>query len=300
MLAGHGMRPKQHFLMPMQSSDSPSNEGVSQIISYLRKSPEVDEVLVCGTLERCSQLIKLLSPLRDLPVTVSFLPTGPSAQILQRPSNQLGDMTCIELQRQPLNTIELALKRVVDVLFAAFGLVVLFPLMTLTALMIKLDSPGPVLFRQRRRGFNGEQFQILKFRTMRVLEDGDKVVQATRLDDRVTPLGYWLRRTSIDELPQLWNVLTGSMSLVGPRPHAISHDNEFDKMVRHYAVRHHVKPGLTGWAQVHGCRGPTPTPADVQRRVQFDLWYIDNWSLRIDCLIILRTAMEVLRARNAY
>jgi lipopolysaccharide/colanic/teichoic acid biosynthesis glycosyltransferase len=135
---------------------------------------------------------------------------------------------------------------------------------------------------------------------MTVMEDGETVCQATSRDSRVTRLGRWLRRASIDELPQLWNVLSGSMSLVGPRPHALAHDNEFDKVVRHYALRHHVKPGLTGWAQVHGCRGPTPTAADVRRRVEYDLWYIDNWSLGLDWLIIARTAIEILRGRNAY
>jgi len=135
---------------------------------------------------------------------------------------------------------------------------------------------------------------------MSVMEDGPSVCQAARRDGRVTRVGKWLRRASIDELPQLWNVLTGSMSLVGPRPHAIAHDNEFYKAVRHYALRHHVKPGLTGWAQVHGCRGPTPTTADVRRRVEFDLWYIDHWTLGLDISIIMRTAFEILRGRNAY
>jgi putative colanic acid biosynthesis UDP-glucose lipid carrier transferase len=207
---------------------------------------------------------------------------------------------CIELQRKPLNAFELAFKRVIDLVFAAIALIVLSPLLILVAVAIRLDSPGPVLFRQRRRGFNGRQFCIVKFRTMSVLEDGKSISQATPGDQRITRLGKLLRRASIDELPQLWNVLTGSMSLVGPRPHALAHDNEFDKTVGHYAVRHHVKPGLTGWAQVHGCRGPTPTVADVKRRVELDLWYIDNWNFRLDCLIILRTVLEVVRGRNAY
>ncbi len=137
-------------------------------------------------------------------------------------------------------------------------------------------------------------------KNMSVMEDGESIAQASSHDNRVTRLGKWLRRTSIDELPQLLNVLSGSMSLVGPRPHAVAHDNEFDKLVRHYALRHHVKPGLTGWAQVNGCRGPTPTTADVRRRVEYDLWYIDNWSLSLDWLIIVRTAIEILRGRNAY
>jgi putative colanic acid biosynthesis UDP-glucose lipid carrier transferase len=135
---------------------------------------------------------------------------------------------------------------------------------------------------------------------MSVLEDGSSVVQAQSVDARVTRVGRWLRRTSIDELPQLLNVLDGSMSLVGPRPHAMAHDNEFDRVVRNYAFRHRVKPGLTGWAQVHGYRGATPTTASVERRVEYDLWYIDNWSLRLDLAILLQTPIEVLRGRNAY
>jgi lipopolysaccharide/colanic/teichoic acid biosynthesis glycosyltransferase len=135
---------------------------------------------------------------------------------------------------------------------------------------------------------------------MSTLEDGPTVHQAAQSDSRVTRLGKWLRRTSIDELPQLFNILDGSMSLIGPRPHALAHDNYFDKVVSNYAFRHHVKPGLTGWAQVHGYRGATPNVADIQRRVEYDLWYIDNWSLRVDCLIIIRTFLEIMRSRNAY
>jgi len=135
---------------------------------------------------------------------------------------------------------------------------------------------------------------------MSVLEDGFSAVQARDDDDRVTRVGKWLRRTSIDELPQLLNVLDGSMSLVGPRPHAIAHDNQFEKIVRNYALRQRVKPGLTGWAQIHGCRGPTPTAALIEQRVEYDLWYIDNWSLRLDLAILLQTPIEVARGRNAY
>jgi putative colanic acid biosynthesis UDP-glucose lipid carrier transferase len=222
------------------------------------------------------------------------------AKVLQRPSRSMGDTVCIELQRKPLSSVEIGVKRLVDIVGASIGLIALLPLLIITAIAIKLDSRGPILFRQRRCGFNGGEFYILKFRTMSVLEDGELVRQATAVDCRVTRVGRWLRRASIDELPQLWNALTGSMSLVGPRPHAVAHDNEFYKMVRLYAVRHHVKPGLTGWAQVHGCRGPTPTAGDVRRRVEFDLWYIDNWSFRLDCWILLRTVLEVLRSHNAY
>ncbi len=297
-LRKHGYELKQQFVLTADSPDV--DEDVSQVVSYLRESPEVEEVLVSAELDNCSKLIKRLAPLRDLPITVTYVPFGAGLKILTRPSRRLGEAMCIELQRKPLNAFELGLKRVIDIVAAAAELIVLSPLFILIAAAIKLDSPGPVLFRQHRRGFNGQQFCILKFRTMSVLEDGKSILQARPDDQRITRLGKLLRRGSIDELPQLWNVLTGSMSLVGPRPHALAHDNEFDKIVSHYAVRHHVKPGLTGWAQVHGCRGPTPTIADIKRRVDLDLWYIDNWSFQLDCLIIFRTVFEVVRGRNAY
>ena len=179
-------------------------------------------------------------------------------------------------------------------------LILLFPLLILVTIAIKIDSPGPVLFRQQRLGFNGRTFNIRKFRTMSVLEDGLSVVQARAGDDRITGVGRWLRKTSVDELPQLLNVLDGSMSLVGPRPHAVAHDNQFDKLVRNYGFRQRVKPGLTGWAQINGYRGPTPTTDLIEQRVEYDLWYIENWSLKLDLLILLQTPWEVVRGRNAY
>lgn len=299
-LRKHGYELKQQFVVAVDGPDAGDAQEVSQIVAYLRQTPEVEEVLVTADLDHYSKLIKRLAPLRDLPITVTYVPSGAGLKILTRPIRRLGEAMCIELQRKPLNALELAFKRMIDIVSAAIALIILSPLFILTAAAIKLDSTGPVLFRQRRRGFNGQQFSILKFRTMSVLEDGQSILQATRDDHRITRLGKLLRRISVDELPQLWNVLNGSMSLVGPRPHALAHDNEFDKIVSHYAVRNHVKPGLTGWAQIHGCRGPTPTIADVKRRVDLDLWYIDNWSFQLDCLIILRTIFEVVRGRNAY
>jgi undecaprenyl-phosphate galactose phosphotransferase/putative colanic acid biosynthesis UDP-glucose lipid carrier transferase len=172
--------------------------------------------------------------------------------------------------------------------------------MILAAIAIKLDSPGPVIFRQIRKGFNGKHFVILKFRTMTVQENGPNVVQATRGDSRVTTIGRLLRSSSIDELPQLWNVLRGEMSLIGPRPHALAHDNYFETLLRDYAFRHHVKPGITGWAQCNGARGGTPTIEHIAERVKLDLWYINNWSLWLDFLILIKTVFEVFRKRNAY
>jgi len=299
MLLKHGFHLDRQFMLPPHEPDRRQQEVIADIIDYLRGS-DVEEVIVSADLKQWGDLNKLLSGLRKLPLPVNLIPVGAASDILSRPSHMLGNSVCIELQRGPLGAFDRGIKRSIDVCGALAGLVLLIPLLVITAVMIKLDSPGPVFFRQRRCGFNGRQFNIFKFRTMTVLEDGAQISQAERSDLRVTRLGKWLRRSSIDELPQLFNVLNGSMSLIGPRPHAVAHDNHFDKLVGNYAFRHHVKPGLTGWAQIHGCRGPTPTVLEIRRRVEYDLWYIDNWSLRLDLQIIFRTAFEVMRGRNAY
>lgn len=299
-LTGLGFCVERHFILPPPGADSGHRERVTAgVIEHIRGS-DVEEIIVGADPNRWSELCTLVAELRVLPFPVNFVPVGAASEIFRRPSRELGDAICVELQRGPLTAVEHAAKRCIDVVFAGITLIALLPLLATVAVAIKLDSPGPILFRQQRCGFNGRRFQIRKFRTMSVLEDGSSIVQAQFADKRVTRLGRWLRRTSIDELPQLLNVLDGSMSLVGPRPHAIAHDNQFDKVVRNYASRRRVKPGLTGWAQVHGCRGATPTAASIERRVEYDLWYIDNWSLRLDFAILLQTPIEVLRGRNAY
>jgi Undecaprenyl-phosphate glucose phosphotransferase len=299
-LLTHGYQLHRQFILPDFYRDKAAREEIAgEIISYLRGS-DVDEVVVGVDVKRWAKLDNLLSELRVLPLPVSLIPVGVASDILSRPFHAVGQSVCIELQRGPLGSFERGAKRCLDVIAALSGLFVLSPLLLIIACLIKLDSKGPVLFRQKRCGFNGRQFHIFKFRTMSVLEDGPVVQQASRADSRITRLGHLLRRTSIDELPQLLNVLSGTMSLIGPRPHALAHDNQFDKAVSNYAFRHHVKPGLTGWAQVNGQRGPTPTVADIRRRVEYDLWYIDNWSLRLDLLIICRTFLEVIRCRNAF
>jgi Undecaprenyl-phosphate glucose phosphotransferase len=294
------LRVKRNFLLPPPDTDSRHGQDVAaSVIEYVCGS-DIEEVVVGADLNRWSELRALVAELRVLPFPVSFVPLGTASEIFRRPSRELGNSICVELQRGPLTSFEQAAKRYIDVLFAGVALTALLPLLALVAVAIKFDSPGPILFRQKRCGFNGKCFQIYKFRTMSVLEDGPSIIQAQLADERVTHLGAWLRRTSIDELPQLLNVLEGSMSLVGPRPHAMAHDNQFDKMVRKYAFRRRVKPGLTGLAQVNGCRGPTPTAESIERRVEYDLWYIDNWSLRLDFTILLQTPIEILLGRNAY
>jgi undecaprenyl-phosphate galactose phosphotransferase/putative colanic acid biosynthesis UDP-glucose lipid carrier transferase len=238
--------------------------------------------------------------LRDSPLPVQLLPDRKVRYLIENPAFSVNRSLAIEIQRAPLSGLEQFAKRTLDIAGACFALLLLSPLMVLTALAIKLDSPGPVLFRQHRSGFNAKHFLIFKFRTMSVMEEGDNITQAVRHDPRVTKFGSVLRATSIDELPQLFNVLLGNMSLVGPRPHAVAHDNHYSNLLSEYAFRHHVKPGITGWAQIQGCRGGTAQVGQMKKRLDFDLWYINNWRLGLDLVILVRTVLEVVRPRNAY
>jgi putative colanic acid biosynthesis UDP-glucose lipid carrier transferase len=195
--------------------------------------------------------------------------------------------------------IHLGAKRALDILLAGLAAVLFSPILALTAIAVTLDSPGPILFCQRRTGLNGAPFGIYKFRSMTVLEDGAEVTQAIEGDARITRVGRFLRATSLDELPQLFNVLAGEMSLVGPRPHAIAHDTYYGAQIDGYHRRFAVKPGITGWAQVRGARGATPTLADMQARIDLDRWYVAHAGLALDLLILARTPLVVLRGRNA-
>jgi putative colanic acid biosynthesis UDP-glucose lipid carrier transferase len=192
------------------------------------------------------------------------------------------------------------MKRVTDIVFATLLLILAAPVMLLIAAAIKLDSPGRVFFKQDRYGLDGERIVVYKFRTMTVSENGAVVVQAKRDDVRVTNVGRWLRRTSLDELPQLINVLQGRMSLVGPRPHAVAHNEEYRKLIAGYMVRHKVTPGITGLAQVSGCRGETSTVEDMRRRVEYDLEYLRHWCWLLDIKIMLRTLVLVFHDKRAY
>jgi Undecaprenyl-phosphate glucose phosphotransferase len=238
--------------------------------------------------------------IKTLPVAVRLLPDMQVRSLTQFETSARQRVLAIEIQRAPLSGIQRFVKRVIDIVVASIALIFFLPIMLLTAVAIKIDSPGPVIFRQLRNGFNGRQFVIFKFRTMTVQENGPIVTQATRNDPRVTSIGRLLRSASIDELPQLLNVLMGDMSLIGPRPHALAHDDHFQNIVGDYANRHHVKPGITGWAQCNGARGAMPSVEHVSERVKLDLWYINNWSLWLDFQILIKTVFEVLRKRNAY
>jgi undecaprenyl-phosphate galactose phosphotransferase/putative colanic acid biosynthesis UDP-glucose lipid carrier transferase len=264
------------------------------------REASAEEIILALSWSHPEDVELLLDRLRVIPLPVRLLPDRAVSTVLRRQTSTLQRLYMVELQRPPLTALERLSKRLLDVTVAAVSLALLTPLLVLVGVAIKLESSGPAIFRQRRHGFNGRSFVIYKLRTMKVLEDGAAVVQATENDPRATRVGRFLRATSIDELPQLLNVLQGHMSMVGPRPHALIHDYEYGRMIANYAFRHHVKPGITGWAQVHGYRGGTPRLELMERRITLDLWYIDNWSLALDISIMLRTFFELIRPRNAY
>jgi undecaprenyl-phosphate galactose phosphotransferase/putative colanic acid biosynthesis UDP-glucose lipid carrier transferase len=253
------------------------------------RTESVTEILLLMGWEHNRIIESITKMLRVLPIPIYLLPDENVARYLGRSTINIGTTWAAEIQRAPLTRTEQFVKRCFDVVGATSVLLLLSPLMLLTALLIKLDSHGPILFFQTRNGFNGHAFRIVKFRSMHVLEDGNAIRQATRADPRVTRLGRGLRRTNIDELPQLFNVLYGDMSLVGPRPHAVAHNTEYEKLIADYAFRTHVKPGITGWAQVNGYRGETPTTDLMSKRVDLDRWYISNWSMWLDMVILFRT-----------
>jgi Undecaprenyl-phosphate glucose phosphotransferase len=296
-LVRYGYETAQKFALDTASLKN--MDGVlGEAITFVRGS-DIEEILLVVPGRDTRELGQIVERLSILPIPVTWIAHGATAALVRHPWYELGPVMAVEVQRPPRSGFELALKRAVDIAGAACGLVLLAPLLAVAAAAIKIDSPGPVFFWQTRRGFNGKPFRILKFRSMSVLEDGDHIRQATKGDARVTRVGAWLRKTSIDEIPQLFNVLRGDMSLVGPRPHAVAHDDAFIGAVEDYAYRHHVKPGITGWAQVHGHRGEIPTLKSIERRVELDRWYIANWSLWLDFKILLRT-LTVIRGRNAY
>ena len=258
----------------------------------------VEEVILAFPWAPSAELELIRSRLRLLPLAASILPDRAVSGILSH--DKSGALPLIEFQRVPLSKAERLIKRMLDLAIASIALALLAPLMALVAIAIKIESRGPVIFRQRRRGFNGKVFAIYKFRTMTVVEDGPTIVLVTKNDSRVTRVGHILRRTSIDEIPQLINVLRGDMSVVGPRPHALAVDDQYREMVASYAFRQHVIPGMSGWAQINGYRGETRSVDCIAKRVECDLWYINNWSIFLDLQILLRTTIEVFRRRNAY
>lgn len=250
---------------------------------------DIDEIVIVWKDAPTALLEQMLNDMRRLPLPVKVVFDSFTGSVVSCQAESIGSIVAFQVQSPPLTVVERAAKRGFDIVFSVLALAALAPTFIIVAIAIKCDSAGPVLFWQRRRGHGNRLFRIAKFRSMSVMEDHGEVKQATKADPRITRVGRFIRRSSIDELPQFWNVLKGEMSVVGPRPHAVAHDDVYDQLIEQYANRRHVKPGLTGWAQVKGYRGETPTVETMQQRVHHDLWYIDNWSLWLDAKIVMRT-----------
>lgn len=264
------------------------------------KAGEIDYVYITLPMKAEKRISALLEALSDTTASVYLVPNFFVFDLLHGKLGSLDGIPVVSLYESPFYGVDGWVKRLEDIVVASSILLLIAIPMLLIALGVKLTSPGPVLFRQRRYGLNGKIVEILKFRSMTVCEDGSEVVQATRGDARVTPLGKFLRRTSLDELPQFFNVLQGTMSVVGPRPHAVAHNEQYRKLIRGYMLRHKVKPGITGWAQINGWRGETDTLEKMEMRVKHDLAYVQNWSLWLDFKIIVLTIFRGFRNKNAY
>ena len=259
-----------------------------------------DHVVLVGSLAELDEVDGTMAALKRYAVNLLYAPAARSRTLKFMDIVAIGPNNVMRFVRTPMSKSSVLLKRVFDITLSGLGLLVLSPFLALVALAIVAETRGPIIYKQARRGFNGETFMIWKFRSMSVTESGYKMVQAQKNDPRITRVGRFIRATSIDELPQLFNVLIGQMSLVGPRPHAISHDEELSHQLAIYAHRQRIKPGITGWAQVHGFRGETSTPAQIEGRVAHDIYYIDNWSIFLDIWTLILTVFSPATRRNAH
>lgn len=287
---------------PSCEHDATAVDGDIEALMRRVRCGDVDDVVVAMPWNASGEIVETVRRLRELPVNVHLASDLAGFDLLVRP--MLGfdaDMPLFEVQKRPISGWSHAIKTLSDYVMATTILLLISPLMLAIAALIKLDSRGPVFFMQERLGFNNQVFLIFKFRSMRHNCDlGPVVKQATKRDPRVTRIGRIIRATSLDELPQLLNVLNGTMSLVGPRPHALSHNEEYGQLIRGYFARHRVKPGITGWAQVNGLRGETETVEKMEDRIRYDIYYADNWSFFFDMRILVLTAVVVLFQRSAY
>lgn len=285
---------------PVESTDDATLSGnLSELVDRCRGG-EIDTVLVTLPMRAEDRIRYLLDQLSDSTVSVYIVPDFFVFELLHSRWTNMGGLPAVSVFENPLFGVDGVIKRITDVALAAMGLIVAGIPMTMIAIGIKLTSKGPVFFRQKRYGLDGKQILVWKFRSMRTCDNGAVVKQATKDDPRVTALGKILRKTSLDELPQLFNVIEGTMSLVGPRPHATAHNEQYRRLIRGYMLRHKVKPGITGLAQVNGCRGETETIDKMEQRVQWDHQYIRRWSLWLDLKILFKTVMVVWKQDTAY
>jgi len=277
-----------------------ANLGTLSQLAEFVKVNHVDLIYIALPMASQPRILRLLEELHDTTASIYFVPDVYLFDLIQARVDTIGGLPVVAVCESPFYGADGLVKRVSDILLASVILAMIAPLMLLIGIGVKLDSPGPALFKQRRYGLDGREIVVYKFRSMRVLDEDGVIRQATRDDPRVTRFGHFLRASSLDELPQFVNVLQGRMSVVGPRPHAIVHNEMYRKLIRGYMIRHKVKPGITGLAQVNGMRGETDSLDKMQMRIEYDLAYLRNWSLLLDMKIILKTIVVVLRRRNAY
>jgi putative colanic acid biosynthesis UDP-glucose lipid carrier transferase len=289
----------RHEVADAEQMRAPLLGQLSTVAAYVRDTG-INVIFISQSMSANARVRQVLDDLQDTTASIYFLPDMVNLDLMQARFDEVGGIPVVAIRETPFSGLNSLIKRTSDIVLASVILLLLAPFMLTIAIAVKYTSKGPVIFRQRRYGLNGDEIVVYKFRSMAVCEDGARVTQAQKDDLRVTRLGAVLRRTSLDELPQFLNVLGGSMSIVGPRPHAVAHNEQYRGLIKGYMLRHKVKPGITGWAQVNGLRGETDTLDKMEARVEFDLDYLRNWSLRLDLWIVLRTVKVVLGRDNAY
>lgn len=283
----------------LPSSSLPLLGQMPELAAFVKRH-HIDAIYLALPMATQPRILDLLDNLKDTTASIYFVPDIFVTDLIQGRVDSVGGMPVVAVCETPFTGLNGMFKRLADIMLALVILALLSPLLLAVATGVKLSSPGPIVFKQRRYGLDGREIVVYKFRSMTTCDDGAVVKQASRNDQRITPFGAFIRRTSLDELPQFFNVLQGRMSIVGPRPHAVAHNETYRKLIKGYMIRHKVKPGITGWAQVNGYRGETETVDKMQKRIDYDLEYLRNWSLKLDFWIIVKTALLVVRDRNAF
>ncbi|MGP9677060.1 undecaprenyl-phosphate glucose phosphotransferase [Halomonas sp. AOP27-A1-41] len=293
---GHSIAGVERF----HTVSPPTDNQLRNISDRISRSGAA-EVWICAPLEMGETVHALFYALRNHTEDIRLIPDFKDMRLLNHRTSEMAGHLAIDLSVSPINGMARFFKRAEDIVLGTLITLMILPVCAVIAVIIKMTSPGPVLFKQYRTGSSGKVFKVYKFRSMKIHKEKQGVVtQATKGDSRLTPIGAFLRKTSLDELPQFYNVLQGRMSIVGPRPHALAHNEYYKELVESYMRRHKVKPGITGWAQVNGLRGETDTLEKMQRRVEYDLWYVDNWSIWLDLKIIFMTVFKGFKHKNAY
>lgn len=277
----------------------PTIGKMSELASFVKEN-HVDHIYLAVPMASQPRILALLDDLKDTTASIFFVPDIFVTDLIQGQMHSVGGTPVVAVCETPFTGFRGVAKRLSDIVISMILLVLLAPIMIGLAIGVKMSSPGPIVFKQRRYGLDGREILVYKFRSMRTTDNGPVVKQATKGDPRITPFGAFIRKTSLDELPQFINVLQGRMSIVGPRPHAVAHNETYRKIVKGYMVRHKVKPGITGWAQVSGYRGETDTIDKMEKRIEYDLEYLRNWSLSFDLWIIFKTVAVVFKDKNAY